>query len=737
MNESTNLDAASDGKSKVERLFQFIRAFTNARNPIKRQLSEQPAADLQIEYLALPNLSEWVEYWSGSEDKREWLLRVKICPPVPCEPPPEITRDWLLPGWERYSEPARHVEEKTIPNKQGINQMIRFADDAKRKSTWDDWWMRREKWAADQRRHDPVRVLFSKLQALRAELQKRSEQVELVLGAGVFNHQSPTQQYSHPLVIKPLDIEFDSQQNCFTLLETERPTELYAEPLAELQIDLTPSCHWRDALQHLHPIDSQTSVTIDGMRDWLRNQPGFANIEMAVAPVIFLRDRGGWPARAATAVLADLAQRQAQDLPPYLLRLVGAVPLVGANEEDVTPPDFVANEDEKILFALPANFEQLQLARQIESKDVVLVQGPPGTGKTHTIANLIGHLLSQGKRVLVTSHTSKALRVLRDKVPVNIQSLCVSVLDDASRSRRELEHAVQAIAERMQQGTSSLAQNAQRLERERADILQKIQQARASLRLCIRREYDPVIVGGESTDPSRAAREVRAGSSAHAWIPGSLKSSELGKVIPISAADVKWLYASQTRIVISDELQLANGLPAIGPLPSVVQFQNILKELQECEKVAQKVITPIWATFSVTRATLNDLVDLAQKAKRDLMRITQSGDWLLGLVEEGSSTTTSPVWTELHSYTTKVLTHSNAARSVFLNHAPFLPEQLLVASSLATLKEIATHLAQGGGLKPLQIKANSSSNPHGFRPKILSKKQPPKLRSSSHCSYKI
>jgi very-short-patch-repair endonuclease/DNA polymerase III delta prime subunit len=703
MNESTTPDAASDGKSKVERLFQFIRAFTNARNPIKRQLSEQPAADLQIEYSALPHSSEWVEHWSGSEDEREWLLRVKICPPVPCEPPPEITRDWLLPGWERYSEPARHVEEKTIPNKQGINQMIRFADDAKRKSTWDDWWMRREKWAADQRRHDPVRVLFSKLQALRAELQKRSEQVELVLGVGVFNHQSPTQQYSHPLVIKPLDIEFDSQQNCFTLLETERPTELYAEPLAELQIDLTPSGHWRDTLQHLHPIDSQTSVTIDGMRDWLRNQPGLATIEMAVAPVIFLRDRGGWPARAATAVLADLAQRQAQDLPPYLFRLVGAVPLVGANEEDVTPPDFVANEDEKILFALPANLEQLQLARQIESKDVVLVQGPPGTGKTHTIANLIGHLLSQGKRVLVTSHTSKALRVLRDKVPVNIQSLCVSVLDDASRSRRELEHAVRAIAERMQQGTSSLAQNAQRLERERADILRNIQQARASLRLCIHREYDPVIVGGEPTDPSRAAREVRAGSSTHAWIPGPLKLSELGKVIPISAADVKWLCISQTRISESDELQLANGLPTTGLLPSVAQFQNILNELQECEKVSQRVITPIWATFSVTQATLNDLVDLAQKAKRDLMRITQSGDWLLGLVEEGSSTSTSPVWAELHGYTTTVHTQLDAARSALLNNAPLLPAQLLVESSRPTLKEIVSHLAQGGGLKALQI----------------------------------
>jgi hypothetical protein len=169
-------------------------------------------------------------------------------------------------GPQRYSEPARHVAEKVIPDSKGMNQLVKFEDDQKRKSTWDAWWLRREKWAIDQRRHDPVRALFSKLQALRAELQKRSEQVELVLGVGVFRYMSPLHSYLHPLVLKPLDIGFDNQKNHFTLLETERVTEFYAEPIAELQIDLSPSSHWRDALQRLHPFDSQTAITIKGSR---------------------------------------------------------------------------------------------------------------------------------------------------------------------------------------------------------------------------------------------------------------------------------------------------------------------------------------------------------------------------------------------------------------------------------------------------------------------------------------
>ncbi len=63
-------------------------------------------------------------------------------------------------------------------------------------------------------------------------------------------------------------------------------------------------------------------------------------------------------------------------------------------------------EDEHILLSKEANAEQLVIAQRLEQHGAVLVQGPPGTGKTHTIANLIGHLLAQGKSILVTSHTS-------------------------------------------------------------------------------------------------------------------------------------------------------------------------------------------------------------------------------------------------------------------------------------------------------------------------------------------
>ncbi|MGH9300058.1 MAG: AAA domain-containing protein, partial [Acidimicrobiales bacterium] len=57
----------------------------------------------------------------------------------------------------------------------------------------------------------------------------------------------------------------------------------------------------------------------------------------------------------------------------------------------------------RVFFPLAANDEQEEIVRCIEEESVsgVVVQGPPGTGKTHTIANIIGHLMAEGRRVLV------------------------------------------------------------------------------------------------------------------------------------------------------------------------------------------------------------------------------------------------------------------------------------------------------------------------------------------------
>jgi hypothetical protein len=78
----------------------------------------------------------------------------------------------------------------------------------------------------------------------------------------------------------------------------------------------------------------------------------------------------------------------------------------------------------------------------------VAVQGPPGTGKTHTIRNLICHLVAHGKRVLVLAQKEDPLRVLRDGLPEEIQPLCLAILGRSVDQLVQLQIAARELADR-------------------------------------------------------------------------------------------------------------------------------------------------------------------------------------------------------------------------------------------------------------------------------------------------
>lgn len=56
---------------------------------------------------------------------------------------------------------------------------------------------------------------------------------------------------------------------------------------------------------------------------------------------------------------------------------------------------------------------------QISLTNEIIIQGPPGTGKTHKIAEIVANLLLEGKSVLVTALTNRALIELASKPSLN------------------------------------------------------------------------------------------------------------------------------------------------------------------------------------------------------------------------------------------------------------------------------------------------------------------------------
>ena len=114
------------------------------------------------------------------------------------------------------------------------------------------------------------------------------------------------------------------------------------------------------------------------------------------------------------------------------------------SDEQRPDPDWLT--EDQVGFPFPSNPAQRRVADAIEKNDVVVVQGPPGTGKSLTIANLVAHLVMQGKSVLVSSHKQQALTVVRDKLnETNLEFLYASLIGDTGQAKRQLQSQITGV----------------------------------------------------------------------------------------------------------------------------------------------------------------------------------------------------------------------------------------------------------------------------------------------------
>jgi len=142
-------------------------------------------------------------------------------------------------------------------------------------------------------------------------------------------------------------------------------------------------------------------------------------------------------------LLHDLEQIQA-DAQPFLkgleTRPLGILLSEPSDEQRLAPDELT---EDQVGFPFPSNPAQRRVVDAIAKNEVVVVAGPPGTGKSLTIANLVAHLVMQGKSVLITSHKQQALTVVRDKLDeMNLQFLYASLVGDTGQAKRELQSQI-------------------------------------------------------------------------------------------------------------------------------------------------------------------------------------------------------------------------------------------------------------------------------------------------------
>ena len=130
---------------------------------------------------------------------------------------------------------------------------------------------------------------------------------------------------------------------------------------------------------------------------------------------------------------------------------------------------------EPVYFPKEANDEQREIVYRTRYNNKILVQGPPGTGKSHTIANMICHLLANGNKILITAQTKRALEVLKGQLPDEFQNLAVNLLSNDSTSIQDLQVSVNAINDELSKANvNDYKSTIEQLEKELSETKERI-----------------------------------------------------------------------------------------------------------------------------------------------------------------------------------------------------------------------------------------------------------------------
>jgi hypothetical protein len=517
-------------QNRLTQVFKFLKELNGLRNPVPPEMSS---------YAEVLRLDAWpahpfIEVRRGdrteeddeavSEAELEPLIRIRRANLTACPKPPELLDGWLKPGWQSVEAQPEVLASRNFPDKKQGTNTVAFEDDKEQVAALSAWTAARAKWATAERPAIAARQLFERIHALWTMMQREGDRVELVSGDGMLG--VPDHLMRHPVLLQRVNLEFDPSGPEFRLHTGTEKVELHRALLR-----LVPSIEGRmiahfDQELEAEPVEPLGGESTNGFLrrlvqglftdgeflDGKAHSAALSRPSIWREPVIFLRPRSAGLNMTLDSIVEDL-EDEGTEPPEGLARIVGVetseTMSVSSGSSDSNMLRTLPGPEPDILFSKPANAEQYEIAARLVRSKAVLVQGPPGTGKTHTIANLLGSLLAQGKTVLVTAHTTKALRVLRSQVDEALQPLCLSVLEGDADSQAQLYRAAQEIADRLSRSDAASLRREASLLREKRRNLRGIAEAlRRQLRDARFSEVEEVVLRGEAREGRHGTRRV-------------------------------------------------------------------------------------------------------------------------------------------------------------------------------------------------------------------------------------
>jgi len=594
-------------KNKALRLVEYLQNLAVLRKKLDRNVSD---------YQKVLWLSDcphekgcFTQAWGRDEehDPDEWLeVRHRKEPPLPAVPVqckdwvppenllrtktdlpellPEITRQIPNPDWREDSDELETMwQTELLEDHPEIDETwYRYIEDQ-----WLPWKEKHDAW-------EKVQKIYSGLFTIHGEQLRLSEEYELVLGLGLLTWKTPTEQWvRRHLVVADAFLDFDTHLGKFTVRPHTEGAKLRPE-LDMLDIEEQPAGAEKTAKASLitadddpwekgcvegvlkalvHSIDSK-----GGYDDSLEANNTDASKKPIVkyAPALILRKRSN---KGLINALKQINEQigNGESIPDEFADLAEIRPKDGPDPGDEPQEAKVTfdGDEGEIFFPKLSNDEQYRIVNKIRSANRVLVQGPPGTGKSHTIANLICHLLATGQRTLITAKTPRALQVLERLLPDKLRPLCINLLGHGTKERDSLERSVDGILlekadweeDRAEQDRKESEDSLRRLREEKTSVDRRIREIRESETHRI-----SIAEGAYQGTAARIAEAVNRDRADYDWFRDSVP---LNKTCSISAEDLQNVLTKLRQFTPEKRRQLELAWPET--LPPSERFAELVK----------------------------------------------------------------------------------------------------------------------------------------------------------------
>ena len=724
---STGEDAAV--RDKAVRLFKYLKELTELRSEVKRNCDEYEQV---VWWAEVPRENEcYCAFWDlGREGAYEDWIRIqrprRKRPPAPTSSlAPWLSEREIADSSLETPTLRESIVEELDPvgadSSNGKETVVRKIDEYPAITRqWElyvenHWWP----WALEDRRLQTIQAIYNDLFAAYQTQERLGEAFETVVGVGLLTWKPPHgPQVRRHVVAGQVTIEFDSKTGSIAVAPAAEGIRLTLEqemlepqdrPLPEIQNHLQQRLTeigddvWtgpeltnilREYFQQLSPSNSlETSIEpANGTTD--HSEP-----QMTLSPALLVRKR---TERSMVRIFQEIAnQLQEGSVIP-----LGVEKLVAIRDDQATTSDGDLGNGSaqpgELYFPLPANEAQREIAKLLDSRQGVLVQGPPGTGKSHTIANLICHLLATGQRLLVTSHTARALRVLKGYFPTEISPLCVSLLGDDAIALRELEESVQGILTRLNTWNPRTTEvKVRELDSSLDDARRELAAAYALLKQIRQGETGQVDLGfgNYRGTPQNLSKKLADEARHFEWLDIDLP---LSLQAPLTNQEMQELLTSIRDFRKEDDEAVKKHLPELESLPEPRLLDAIvLKEKELTERVTAASLSGRDVIQALARASRESRLALEAALRNfefSLNSFAEGGDEWIRSVTRDVLLGKHLAWQELHALTIRTTADiaDDLGRVAQFKISGLEPRDRAVVR--ADAEELRAHLAAGKGI---------------------------------------